>query len=78
MTKDLKTLPDDEVKACWNLHYALAEAAYKRLREISAAVVSHHFTPEWFPKWKHVVKSDEMKHPDYRVAAPRITAHYLA
>lgn len=36
MTKDLKSLSDEEVKACRNLHYALAEAAYKRLREISA------------------------------------------
>lgn len=43
-----------------------------------AAVVNHHFTCELFPKWKHVVESDEMMHPDYRGAAPRTAAHSCA
>ena len=43
-----------------------------------AAVVKHHFTAEWFPKWKHVVKSDEMMLPDYRAAATRTAAHSRA
>lgn len=65
MTKDLKTMPDEEVKACWNLHYALAEAAYKRLREISAEEADYNRrrylelarTPEGLQEYREQIAS---------------------
>ena len=33
---ELKDLPDDELLAGWELHRALSEAGYRRLREIAA------------------------------------------
>lgn len=65
MNKDLKTLPDDEVKACWNLHHALAEAAYKRLREIAAEEADYNRrrylelarTPEGLQEYRNQIAS---------------------
>ena len=34
--RELKDLPDDELLAGWELHKALSEAGYRRLREIAA------------------------------------------
>jgi hypothetical protein len=36
MSTDLKDMPDDELTARWELHSALSEAGYRRLREIAA------------------------------------------
>jgi hypothetical protein len=33
---ELKDLPDDELLAGWELHRALSEAAYRKLREIAS------------------------------------------
>lgn len=65
MTKDLKTMPDEEVHACRRLHYALSEAAYKRLREISAEEADYNRrrylelarTPEGMQEYREQIAS---------------------